>query len=599
MKKIITLLLIITLSIFFVHHDSQAIEDPVSFNLFEVNNQKSFGWGWNTPSATLSMGSPILIDWDTSSFVVNTMMTVGGVNKQVFAISNNKYTSAVRVTDKNSDAITIAIFYFQYIGSGTNQMKLVDGSGNNANLAAYKTHNIWITIALNQGVTFTESSQISQIANQNKTTYFNFIVTYFPIVIDPGDPGNPGNPSSQLDLLPLTAGSIFSSKMEMGRVTWNITGYTARFTIQYNGIYYLDYIFDVGTDMSIFNDAYEAFYYTHLGQKYIVFNHGTQSMFSSGNWKVQTFIPYTTWNLQTNELASINDFNVYLYAKEEAGNNMYMYFYADEFVIDRLISATLSFEYRYVPIIGQKGPWQPYFKVLEDTTINPGNISWQLQAAAVSSAATLIGAMIPGIGLPLLIIGTPLSFYFQYLSYQQLLDGEMLWTGSIQEIQKVIPSQTLKNEVDAAYRLVYPTFNSMDLSTYSLWKMHVGTFNKFFQKGIEVNPDSDMTIVQFRYMTNGQVYTVDEENINVIFSPGDMSPKEPDIIIPGFPDLLSSLGVWAYVIGGIGGIILIAYVVSFLDKASKSIDSLTRNPKRFIKLLIVLGLIVLVILALI
>lgn len=291
-------------------------------------------------------------------------------------------------------------------------------------------------------------------------------------------------------------------------------------------------------DKSMFNESYEAFYYTDNGEKFIVFNHGTTSMFKNYYFQNDTFIPYTIWNLNTNEFRSILNFDIYIYLKEESANNYYAYFYVDEFIIDRLISATVSMQYRYVPLIGTKGEWQPYFKTLEDTNITTGNISWEVKAAAISTALTVGGAFIPGIGLPVLLVGTPISFYLQYQMWDQLLNDGGFVSGSINEIEKVTPSDSLKAEVSSAYKNVYTNFEGINLD--QLYKLHLGKFDKPLQKDVEINMDfsaydnqKGFNIMQFRYMTDGMIYTIEGENLDINPNPGDMGPSDPDIIIPG------------------------------------------------------------------
>ena len=592
MKKLITLILVVFVAFFAVQ--SWVDGSQVEKNLFDVTTI-SLSSQWNSPSSSLITGQPISIDFDDSEFRVNTMMLYGGSVKQIFVISNTKYTSRVRVTSKNNDANTLAIFYFQY-GSTNSEMILVDALGNPANLGQFKGNNLWIYIALNENyVGYSDVTQIRTMVNDSIKTYMNFTVYYNPIVIDP-DPENP----ISFEQLPTTSGSIYDNTKGMADVSWNVNGNTVNFDIQYNGVYQLSYTFSPSTDMSLFEDSIEAFYYSYQGGKFIVFNRGETSMFTTRNVKTQTFVPYTIWNLQTNEISNIDEFNVHIYVREEAGNNHYAYFYVDEFVIDKLLSATVSMQYRYVPYIGAKGEWKPYFKVLEIDNINPGNISWQLSAAAFSATATIIGGMIPGIGLPIFLIGTPITAALMYLSGEQLVQGEALFTGSIQEIQQVIsPSLSLTNEINAAYYAYYDTFTGINLSQFTLWKLHLGTFNKLFMQGIEVNMEEDpaFNIIQFRYMTEGEVYTISEENINVVFNPGSLQEKDVLISIPGLTPDLDLLKVLMYVGIGIAAFVALSLILSTADRIGSSAVSLFHNPKKILAVLIIIGIIALIIIS--
>lgn len=590
MKKIITLILILLIASSAAYIQIEAT--PVEKNLFDVTTV-GLSSTWNSPSSALITAQPIALDFDDSDFRVNTMMLYGGSVKQIFVISNSKITSRVRVSSKTNDSLTLATFYFQY-GSSTSEMILVDSEGDPADLGQYKDNNIWITIAMNEThVGFSDVSPIKTAVNASIKTYMNFLVYYDPVVINP-DPGDP----ISFDQLPITAGSIYDISNGMADVSWEVNGYTVNFEIQYNGVYQMSYTFTENTDMSIFEDSLEAFYYSYQGGKFIVFNRGEESMFTTRNFKTQTFVPYTIWNLQTNELSNIDEFNVYIYGREEAGNNYYAYFYVDEFVIENLLSATVSMQYRYVPIVGAKGDWMPYFKVLEIDNINPGNISWQLSAAAVSATATIIGGMIPGIGLPIFLIGTPITAALIYLSGEQLVQGEALFTGSIQEIQEVSsPSTSLLNEINAAYYEYYNTFTGLNLDQYTLWKLHLGTFNKLFMQGIEINQEEDpaFNIIQFRYMTAGEVYTINEENINVVFNPGALDEKDVLIPIPGLTPDVNVPKVVIYVIIGIAGLVLLSVVLRAADSIGSSTVNLMRNPRKILAIIGIFGIIALAI----
>ncbi|MDD4157759.1 MAG: hypothetical protein PHY08_14445 [Candidatus Cloacimonetes bacterium] len=410
-----------------------------------------------------------------------------------------------------------------------------------------------------------------------------------PTVIDPQEP-------SFVDSLPLTNGSIFSNPHLMDDVDLLVNGNTVTFTINHDGSFYsFTQTFSINTDMTIFNNNYEIKYYTHESNKFILFNHGSESMFYFNDFEngvtpdkyPSTFIPYTIWNLNTNETSSTKTFDLYVYAKEEDSNNVYAYFYVDEFVIDRLISVTATIEYRYKSLIGTVGDWKTVSKVLEDENINPGNIDWKFTAAAISSTATVIGSMIPGIGLPLLVIGTPISLYLQYLSYQELIDGNMLWSGAITEIESVIPSTQLKNEINAAYALNYPGFIGIDTTgTFKLWKLHIGTFNKPFQSNIEFKDENGLNIIQFKYQTDGQLYTVAREDFNLHFNPGDLSEEEPT-----FNFDITMLGKYGTIILIGGGIVLLLLVLPTVEKGYKSASRVLSNPKLMIVIaLIVIGI---------
>jgi len=202
----------------------------------------------------------------------------------------------------------------------------------------------------------------------------------------------------------------------------------------------------------------------------------------------------------------------------------------------------MSMQYRYVSVFGTQGEWTPYLKTLEDGNINPGSVSWKLKAAVISTTATAIGSFATGFSLPVMIIGTNLSFYLNRLTFQELLDNGSLSVGDISEIQKVTPTAELASEVNGAYQDYYDAFEGMDLSTYGLFKLHLGTFNKPWQDRIEINMDEGgLNVIQFKYMTDGQIYTIDDASINEVFNPGELvqTPDTPRKYPQWIDDLLA------------------------------------------------------------
>lgn len=315
-----------------------------------------------------------------------------------------------------------------------------------------------------------------------------------------------------LALLPETSGSIFDEVNQMADVSIDlINNYEVDLAISYDTIYHLRYTFTSNTDMSIFNNNYEAFYYTYQDQHFIVLNHGTQSLFKSSNVRVQAFIPYTIWNLDTNELVEHNQINVYLHMKLGDANHIVGYFYVDDFVIDRLLQVSAVFNYRWDPLIGSKSDWITQSVILEDTTtVNP-SVAWQLDAAASSVTATTALAIlgVSGIGLPIFLVGTAVSAYFVYVAADY--DGSLI-SGATSEITLANPSATLLNEINQSYIDNDEDLTEIDVNTFPLWKLDFGEFNKFGNTA-EVDSNS-VDIITLSYMTDGKIYVLDADKIN-------------------------------------------------------------------------------------
>ncbi|MDY0294739.1 MAG: hypothetical protein RBQ71_02920 [Acholeplasmataceae bacterium] len=461
---------------------------------------------------------------------IDTTFTASANATSVFNIENfvvdhiaTQYSRLITYADETT-VHQLTSHRFSYEAPEVTELLILDDGFQNWRVEIPQDIYYSVILILKQDLSSSQFDKIREVMNSNGVLpggdlAYNFEASgYFTReYIDPTKP-------EDLLLLPETEGSLYDDINRMADVSFWLDGNMLYLVITYDGIYEIQYTLAEGTDTTLFTEASEAFYFTHEGGRFIVFNRGESSMFTETNWKTQTFVPYTTWNLNTNELSSIDEFNVYMYIKNEDGNNVFGYFYVDTFVIDRLLSVSVAMTYRYESIIGTTSEWINYVKILEDGNINPGSISWQLKAAAISTLATAIGSAIPGIGLPVLLIGTPITVYLQYLSYQELVDGNMLFTGNIEEIAQVAPDFNLKREIDNAYRNRYESFDTMDLDTFNLFKLHLGTFNKPFND-FKVKEDS-VSVIQFKYMTDGMVYTIQGEEINTVVETDDLDPSD-------------------------------------------------------------------------
>lgn len=350
-------------------------------------------------------------------------------------------------------------------------------------------------------------------------------------------PVDPSDYDSVSDLPP-TAGSIFSNFFGMGRVYFEASENNLIAKVEYQtNEWYIPFTMAVGTDMSIFNNVYETFYYQYEGQKFFLINHGQQSMFTSNNLRTQTWIDYTIWNLTTNEINTFERFNVYLYSKMEEANNVYGYFYVDEFVIDHLLSATLAMRYQNVYLFGDNGPWVEYHKILEagvQESFDP--TSWQADVLIGTAAATTVLSFIPVVQLPALLIGSAIMGWVGSTIQQPPISF-----GTINQIQKITPTSSLRNEINSAYTANNPNFSGVN-NNLNLFKLYIGQFNDFWATGINIDTEYSLfqeqkgiNIIQFTYMTEGQIYTIDGEDIKLIFTPGPGTDGEsPNIPLPKF-----------------------------------------------------------------
>jgi hypothetical protein len=257
------------------------------------------------------------------------------------------------------------------------------------------------------------------------------------------------------------------------------------------------------------------------------------------------------------------------------------YFYVDEFIIDNIVSATVNMEYRYINILGVKLDWQPYMKILENDVYTDPSVSWKMIAASISTVATTLGGM-SGVGWPLFLLGTAVSAYLQVKTFEELTDSGIIDLGGTEEIKPVQPGAALLGEINTAYAELYEDFNPVVANQeYKIFKLSLGSFDKFFMDKVEVKNGS-FNVASFTYVRNGNLYVeVAEEDYNVIVNPGDLvqTPDTESNLWTQFLDLLNTWGTYILVIVGVvaGG-----FVLYWINKSSNSFLDILSNPGKIV-----------------
>ena len=586
MKKITSIMLMIALSLFITLKISASVIDTQIIDITEQFNswtlEENSGVYMLKSNRIKNAAESIQMQLDTV-FTSSNQEFIDGDGDGIFDDPNpyyNLYDAFVmsygsetsRINVYASDTTTTLLYTVNMTYEAfeaTEAMYLNDGTMADPDWDVNLAPNVYysVTIVLNETLNADQRQRILDVFNSGGAwgsmipgETYNFTVTanVVSVYIDPSIP-------SDLDLLPTTGGSIFDDVNNMADVSVDVlSGNTVDLSIIYDTIYYVRYTFSENTDMTIFNDNYEAFYYTHEDQHFIVFNKGEQSMFTHYQ-SVETFIPYTIWNLDTNELVEHNQVDVYMYMTLGDANHIVGYFYVDEFVIDRLMQISTVFNYRFDPLIGAKSEWISQAAILEDTGISEGNISWQFTAAATSSAAVATMAIIIGatgvglpIALPLALFGSLVTGFFLANAY--MYPGSLI-TGDTSEIQIANVSTELQTEINQKYAESNPDFTSIDTNTYPLWKLDFGAFERFGST-TEVDPDS-INVISLTYQTDGQVYTLEADKIRTDANVDDyLDPNHDSTIIDPYPTEppTSSDSLIYYAIGGI-----IIYIVFFKE----------------------------------
>jgi len=463
--------------------------------------------------------------------------------ENAFVQSYGTETSRISIYSSATSITLIDTVNMTYEADGVTEILFLnDGTMLDPNWIVEMTADVYykLTIVLNESLTSDQRTRILTVFNAGgywgdmvKGDTYNLVISanIVSVTIDPNNPGD-------LELLPTTQGTIFDDVNNMGRVSIdNVNGLVLDFSITYDNVYSLRYTFSENTDMSIFNNNYEAYYYSYDGQHFIVFNNSDESIFTTSNWKTQTFVPYTIWNLDTNELVHYDQLNVYMYMKLGDANHLIAYFYVDDFVIDRLIQVSTVFNYRWDPLVGDKSDWIPQAIILEDTNISEGNTSWQFDAMVSSATATAvltsIAFAIPGgqpVAFGIFIVGSMVTMYFEYLADEY--PGSLI-VGDTSEIQLAYPDAATLNEINLKYQSLDDNFTEVDTER-TLWKLDFGAYDKFGNTP-EVDPYS-INVISMTYQTDGIVYTLESESINTLAAVDDyLDPYNDSTIFNPYP----------------------------------------------------------------
>lgn len=173
--------------------------------------------------------------------------------------------------------------------------------------------------------------------------------------------------NSKIENLPRT------SRNQLGDVSLDISGNEVLVKISYNNeLYYLDYKFKEDTDLSLF-ETIEA-YYINLGEPQIIINHSDKPylkyILESPEDEKSAFVPHTVWDLNSNQMNTVEEYQTYVYLKQNPKGVMLAYLYIDEYIIDKLLTAEISWVSRQKNgfpaslVLGKYTEWKRHYETL-------------------------------------------------------------------------------------------------------------------------------------------------------------------------------------------------------------------------------------------
>jgi hypothetical protein len=344
--------------------------------------------------------------------------------------------------------------------------------------------------------------------------------------------------------LPLTNGSIYENVDDVGDVDFNYDDVTGSFYayIHYYGTYLLDIpLVDLPYD-DFFENVESANYYSYDGEKFIIFYYDINPLFKydEGN-EPPSFKGWSIWNLTTNEVVTVHKMFILTYIDIFNTTEAYAYMYIPDVPVDDLLSVSLTYKYRNERTLlnpkyytdGTYTDWSIESQVLEkdvqaDPTIEQWVYdSWTLSAAAIVNGTIL--SIIPGtqpIGIPLLLSGGVMLNVANAGAIVNLTVKEMT------ELERInYPSQDFKDKIDFHFSTLEGT--SITIGNDPLYRLYLGNTSGFGLGQVEYEEET-FKYTEVVYMTDGQVYTLDEQYIetDVVTDFEDTANLQEDIDRP-------------------------------------------------------------------
>lgn len=304
----------------------------------------------------------------------------------------------------------------------------------------------------------------------------------------------PGENLTDIKDLPLT------SNDRLGTVLYLVTGLNVKVQINYNNsVYYLYRSFTSDTDMSIF-DTIESYYMNINGDPQLIINHSDRpylrEILEAPEKEKPAFVPHTIWDLKTNELKTVNNYVTYAYLKQNERGVIVAYVYIDEFIIDKLLTARVSWASRYQ---------HSFFK-----SIIKGKYSeWEFHEEILTSDQYLIHTNQTKDWQDLV----PLWNIVRWI-YKSNKTYEMPQIDSVNLDYPQSDYNITKTELTTYFRQMNDEFDSLQSNPrYKVWALaleqgrdYMGDKTEIYHNTEDKDDPRNFKIIEMSYLTNGKLY---------------------------------------------------------------------------------------------
>lgn len=365
------------------------------------------------------------------------------------------------------------------------------------NTEIFNKLNLQIIYSEDWGGYFTDDTGVTYFPGETtlEFRYFHAVIT------------NP-EVTTTVDDLPVTQEGILAN------VYFVVNGYEVTMTIWISGTpYTLTYTFDEETDMTMFNTI-EAYFIKRNNKPQIYINLSTDRVYlrdilNASNDTKPVFVPHVIWDLKTNNIQRVEKYDAYAYMKQNAEGVMIAYYYVDSFIMDNVLSTTLTYTSRehqvnWMGLVNQYTPWDTKQWIhTSDSIIEYRNLTanWQL--------------FIPIYGLVFTNIRT--NTYYQMPAIKALdfnnLDSEYNITKTELEMQYA--------SIDSSFTVLKnnPRYKVWAFALQEGKNVDAGLFGKV-QTEIYHNPNNpndpyNLKVIEIVYATDEKLYTTVGKDMNL------------------------------------------------------------------------------------